>query len=179
VKEEVADDLGIAAHEEGERGGHEVPNEDLVIVEHLHALRVLCHHRPHGLTVVADDRPPQQPPRLPLCLCLLPQGDDRRHCLICLSRCRVFLLLGGRGLKREQVWKEVAVEEREVAGNGITRVGGDEDWYRGGRSARAGLRLRHHEDEEGEAPTVRGWCGWGNLQAGIHRSSYLISSQWK
>jgi hypothetical protein len=78
VKEEVADDLGLAAHEEGERGGHEVPDENLVIVEHLHALRVLRRHCPHGLAAVADDRPPQQTPRLPLCLRLLPQGDDRR-----------------------------------------------------------------------------------------------------
>jgi hypothetical protein len=38
VKEEVADDLGLAVHEEGEHGGHEVPDEDLVVVEHLRAL---------------------------------------------------------------------------------------------------------------------------------------------
>jgi hypothetical protein len=38
VKEEVADDLGLAVHEEGERRGHEVPDEDLVVVEHLRAL---------------------------------------------------------------------------------------------------------------------------------------------
>ena len=38
MKEEVADDLGLAVHEEGEHGGHEVPDEDLVVVEHLRAL---------------------------------------------------------------------------------------------------------------------------------------------
>lgn len=170
MKEEVADDLGLAAHEEGKRGGHEVPDEDLVVVERLRALGVLRRHRPHGLAAVADDRPPQQPPRLPLRLRLLPQGRGRRHRFIDLRRRGRVLLLGSRGLEWKRVREEDAVEEREVAGNGGAGVGGDGDRYMGGRGGRAslrGLRLRRRGDEEGEAPAVRGMVRVG--QSGEER----------
>jgi hypothetical protein len=35
------------------------------------------------------------------------------------------------------------------------------------------------ETRKGRRRPYRGSCGWGNLQAGIHKSSSLISSQWK
>jgi len=143
VEKEVADDLGLAAHEEGERGGHEIPDEDLIVVERLRGLGVLRRHRPHWLAAVADDRPPQQPPGLPLSLRLLPDGRRRRHGLIGLRRRRrhrrVLVLLGGRGLDRERVREEDAVEEGEVAGNGGAGVGGDGARGVGWRGVRAGL----------------------------------------
>lgn len=113
MEKEIADDLGLAAHEEGECRGYKVPDEDLVVIERLRALGVLRRHRPHWLAAVADDRPAQQPPCLPLSLRLLPHRMRGRHRLIGLGRRRV--LLGSRGPERERVREEDAVEEGEVA----------------------------------------------------------------
>jgi hypothetical protein len=153
MEKEVADDVGLATHEEGERGRHEVPDEDLVVVERVRALRILRGHRPDRVAAVAYDGPPQQPPRLSLGVRILPHGRGRSRLFIGPRRRRGVILLRGRGLEGERVRKEDAVEEGEVAGDGGARVGRrDGTGDGGGGCGWAGLR--GGGGEEGEAAAV-------------------------
>ena len=59
VEEEIADDLGLPAHEEGKSGGHKVPEDELILDKQLRTLGVLRRHRADRLAAVAHHSPPQ------------------------------------------------------------------------------------------------------------------------
>lgn len=72
VEQEVLHNIALTLEEERDGRRHEVPNEHLVIIEHLAGGRIVRGHRPDGATAVVDDRSAEQPPRLLLLRRLLP-----------------------------------------------------------------------------------------------------------
>lgn len=64
VEDEVADDLVLPLEQEGDSRGHEVPDEDLVVVERTGVVGVAGGDGAHGAAAVVHHRLPEEAPRL-------------------------------------------------------------------------------------------------------------------
>lgn len=64
MQDEVADDVVLPLEQEGDARGHEVPDEDLVVVERAGVVGVAGGDGAHGAAAVADHRLPEESPRL-------------------------------------------------------------------------------------------------------------------
>lgn len=64
MQDEVADDVVLPLEQEGDARGHEVPDEDLVVVERAGVVGVAGGDGAHGAAAVAHHRLPEEPPRL-------------------------------------------------------------------------------------------------------------------
>jgi hypothetical protein len=178
VEQEVLHNFALPLEEEGDCRRYEVPDEHLVVIEHLAGGRVVRGQRPQSAAAVVDDRAAEQPPRLLLLRRLLP-ALHRLHPR--LESLELHLLARQRRLLVRRLGRDRLIRRRRRAAGRLIlnrgRLQRRRRWRQGGgaegvegrrlvvlpRRGRAGVHRRGEEAARGSGE--RGRRGGGEAAA--------------